>query len=186
MGKRGIPKQTSPVSTRLPKASVEDKCICFSFKSLDKNEYFNLDATCPNWASDLFDTMQIVSGIRRSEIIAGKYSGKQSPLRIHPHDDANPPCPVPPNIDLSELYQIRISLSKGGIHGIFIDNVFYVVWLDPQHNLYPNDRYGGLKVLKPPQTCCKDRDRIIEELTIKIESLEKDNQAYIQLLDELS
>lgn len=35
-------------------------------------------------------------------------------------------------------YQFAISRNEyGRIHGFFIGNVFYVVWLDPDHQLYP-------------------------------------------------
>ena len=37
--------------------------VLFSFMSVDKNEYFNLDVTCQNWAADLFETMNRVSCI---------------------------------------------------------------------------------------------------------------------------
>jgi hypothetical protein len=37
-----------------------------------------------------------------------------------------------------EPYQLTISANEHGrVHGIMIDNVFYVVWVDPNHSLYP-------------------------------------------------
>ncbi len=69
------------------------------------------------------------------------------------------------------MWQIRISKSKGGIHGVFCDNVFYVIWFDPQHNLYPDENHGGLKRIKPPSTCCKDREEIIIQLKNENEKL---------------
>ncbi|MEX0547436.1 hypothetical protein [Raoultella terrigena] len=37
-------------------------------------------------------------------------------------------------------YQFAISRNEHGrIHGFFIGNVFYVVWLDPNHQLYPGE-----------------------------------------------
>lgn len=36
-----------------------------------------------------------------------------------------------------EAFQIEISEHEHGrIHGYFVGNIFYVVWLDPQHELY--------------------------------------------------
>lgn len=150
--------------------------VLFSFEAVEKNEYFNLDGTCQNWASDLFDTMQKVSGIDLKEIYAGKYSGKTSPFRIHRHEDAAPPCKVPSQISLEDMWQIRISVSKGGIHGTFFDNVFYVIWFDPHHNLYPDKNHGGLKRVIPPSTCCKDRDVEIERLQKELDEVKKDCQ----------
>lgn len=157
--------------------------IVFSFGDWTTNEYFNLDSTCENWSSELFDCMRTVSNISKKDIEAGKYSGKNSKLRIHNHKNATPPCKLPPNIDLEEFYQIRISASKGGMHGVFVENVFYVIWLDPHHNMYPDERYGGLKVIQPPNNCCKDRDQIIEELSQTIESLKTEVKEYEELIN---
>lgn len=163
------------VPNNIPIASDNQK-VLFSFEAVEKNEYFNLDGTCQNWAADLFDTMQKVSGIDLKDIYAGKYSGKTSPFRIHRHENAEPPCKVPPQISLEEMWQIRISVSKGGIHGIFSDNVFYVIWFDPQHNLYPDENHGGLKKVIPPSTCCKDRDTEIKRLQKELDEVKKECQ----------
>ena len=36
-----------------------------------------------------------------------------------------------------DCWQLGINNDKFRIHGFFIDNVFYLVWLDPLHHLYP-------------------------------------------------
>lgn len=189
MGK--IPKASAINKSRIEPNNiverVENKKVLFSFEAVDKNEYFNLDGTCQNWAADLFDTMKKVSGIELKDIYAGKYSGKTSPLRIHQHEYAKPPCNVPDHISLDDMWQIRISISKGGIHGIFSDNIFYVIWFDPQHNLYPDENHGGLKRVVPPSTCCKERDLEIERLKSQLEQAKRDCQfweAYAQKKDD--
>lgn len=155
---------------------IEDNtCILFSFEKLERNEYFNLDGTCQNWSSDLFDILKEVSKIEYKRIIGKEFSGKHSTLRIHPHTKATPPCELPKDISLEDFCQIRISKRKGGIHGIFSDNIFYLVWFDPQHNMYPNENYGGLKKIKPPSTCCKERDKEIEELYNENSKLKEEN-----------
>lgn len=144
--------------------------ILFSFDLMDKNEFFNLDGTCQNWASDLFDTMKAVSNIPSGRVYSGEFSRGSSPLRIHMHGNAVAPCNIPENIDLEAMWQIRISASKGGIHGTLVKNIFHVVWFDPQHNLHPDKNHGGLKKIIPPSTCCKERDK---EITVLREQLEK-------------
>lgn len=175
-----IPKASAINKPRITPENIavksEKQKILFSFEAVDKNEYFNLDGTCQNWAADLFDTMKKVSQIELKDIYAGKYSGKTLPLRIHQHENANPPCKVPKQISLDDIWQIRISVSKGGIHGIFSDNVFYVIWFDPQHNLYPDDNHGGLKKVVPPSTCCKDRDIELARLKAELEKAKADCQ----------
>lgn len=145
-----------------------DEMLLFSFAAIQTTEYFNLDGTCINWASDLFKTLEEVSRIKAKDVFAGKYSGRNSTLRIHPHNNVKSPCSIPRNVNLEDMWQIRISKSKGGIHGVFSENVFYVIWFDPQHNLYPDENHGGLKKIKPPSTCCKDRDERIAVLENEI------------------
>ena len=121
----------------------EDKKIKFSFSGLDKNDYFDLDATCPNWASKLFDMLKNVSTISKIDLIQGKLAT----YRVHNHEGAKPPCQLPNGVELKDFYQIRIDKSHGGIHGVFYENIFYVIWLDPLHNMYPDPKYGGLKTV---------------------------------------
>lgn len=184
-----IPKQEKKNINRIVPNNVDsgakDKKVLFSFESLERNEYFNLDGTCVRWSSDLFDAMQQASKITMKEIYAGKYSGKTSPFRIHRHEEAKPPCSVPDNILLDELWQIRISLSKGGIHGLFIDNIFYVLWLDPQHNLYPDKNHGGLVKIQPPSTCCKERDLEISELRIQLKEAQENKEFLEEYIKEI-
>lgn len=187
-----IPKQQKKEKNRITPTNIdyvkdENENVLFSFEILERNEYFNLDGTCVNWSSDLFETMKKVSQIPMKDIRAGLYSGKQTPLRIHCHENAKPPCKVPDNISLEELWQIRISLSKGGIHGMFVRNIFYIIWLDPQHNLYPDKNHGGLTKIKPLSNCCKERDEKIAELNLKIQKAEEEvafYKEYIGILEE--
>ena len=144
--------------------------VTFSFSALEKTKHFNLDATCPNWSSELFEMLRNVSNYSKTELI----SGRLRTYRVHNHETAHPPDPLPDGVALKDCYQIRISKSKGGIHGVFNENVFYVIWLDPLHNMYPDDRYGGLKVITPPKTCCMDRNEALEELKRENAQLKED------------
>jgi len=165
-----------PINPRKLKVDAKDRNIVFSFDKLDFNEYFNLDCSCPNWSVDLLNALKDISSIplkrfkEDPKIRGGTY-------RIHSLGSAKPPVDFPHNIDLQSAEQIRFGKSKGGVHGIMIENVFYVIWLDPLHNMYPNERYGGLIGIKPPTTCCGWRDeeliRLSEENKVLNELLEK-------------
>lgn len=154
-----IPKQNS--------LKTSEKGLKFSFEALETNEYFALDGTCPNWTRELLNMLKECSAHSAVELRNG---GFQNKFRVHNHETADPPSNLPEGVALKDLYQIRISQSKGGIHGIFgVGDVFYVIWLDPLHNMYPDKRYGGLRKVKAGSTCCKDRD---EELALLREELE--------------
>lgn len=176
------PKQTKSsviqdaAKQKVKKFTNENNCITFSFESLQlENDYFCLDGTCENWSKELLVMLSTVS--KFSEIELRSQAGGKT-LRFHYHNNEkaqfNPPC----NINPEEFSQIRISKSKGGIHGVLVGSIFYVIWLDPHHNMYPDDRYGGLKrANKPAKTCCKDRDEEIERLM-------KENEELIDMLDK--
>ena len=169
--KNRIPKQNPPSSSEkiIKQTPIsKDEKITFSFSALERTKYFNLDVTCQNWSSELFDMLKNVSKYSKNDLI----SNKLQTYRVHNHEKASPPDPLPIGVALKDCYQIRISKSKGGIHGVFYENIFYVIWFDPLHNMYPDDKYGGLKLITPPKTCCKDREEIINELQNKIKDLQ--------------
>ena len=179
-----VPKQRKIGKSNITPNNVVDVFetdrMSFSFEKVELNKYFNIDATCPSWPKDLFDTLQKASTISLKDIYDGKYSGDTSPFRVHRHKNAEPPCPIPEDIDLKEFWQVRISKTKGGIHGTLIDNIFYVVWFDPHHNLYPDEDFGGnfkglKKIRHPAESCCKDRDLELAELQEKNERLAAEN-----------
>lgn len=173
MGSKIIPKAKTPTEIGeivKPKYLPASDCVTFSFTAMERTEYFNLDGTCQNWASDLFEMLRNVSGIPKVDLINGNYRT----YRVHDHEKATPPNALPDGVSLKDCYQIRISTSKGGIHGVFNENVFYVIWLDPLHNMYPDVRFGGLRVVRPPSTCCKDRDAEVERLKIENAQLKED------------
>lgn len=175
-----IPKQTQvETKTLIPKPEIPIKQgISFSFEILETTEYFNLDSTCANWSSELFEMMRNVCKIDKQQLLLGTYGT----YRVHSHGNAKPPNPFPQNINAKDCYQIRISKSKGGIHGVFYENVFYVIWLDPLHNMYPDDRHGGLKKIKPPKTCCMDRDEELNRIGEENEKLKIQIKEYEELL----
>ena len=164
-----------PVQTEF---KTHDDGIKFSFEALEQTEYFSLDGTCPNWSHDLFEMLRDVSGHTVKDMVSGGYQRK---YRVHNHEKANPPSKLPDGVALKDIYQIRISTSKGGIHGVFNENIFYVIWLDPFHNMYPNDHFGGLRKTKPASSCCKDRDEEIIKLQQELEKAIKDAKEWEEL-----
>ncbi|WP_312373021.1 hypothetical protein [Lachnoclostridium sp.] len=157
--------------------------IMFSFESIDlSHEYFNLDGTCINWTLTMMESLRDISNKDRNEIVS-RSVGK---IRFHNHESNKAQFKPPYNLDDSEFYQIRFGKSKGGIHGVLVENIFYVIWLDPQHNMYPIDKYGGLKKIIPPSTCCKDRDSELIYLKDEVNKLIQENEVYQELIDEIA
>lgn len=164
-----------------PPFILSDNCIKFSFVALERTRYFNLDATCNNWSSDLFEMLKNVSAMSVTDLM----SGRNRTYRVHSHENAKPPDKLPNGVALKDCYQIRISTAKGGIHGVFYENIFYVIWLDPLHNMYPDDRFGGLRIIKPPSTCCKERENEIQKLIEENERLKEDCKIWEELASRI-
>lgn len=187
MKNKRIPKinkmQHSASKIKSPQLNSRLGTISFSFEILEFTEYFNLDGTCINWSLELFNMLKDISSIKKEELLNGSYA--KSKYRVHSHENAQPPSKMPVGVELKDCYQIRISKSKGGIHGIFVDNIFYIIWLDPLHNMYPDEKYGGLRKVKAGSTCCKDREQIIVELQEHNNKLKEENKTYQEIFETL-
>lgn len=119
--------------------------VSFSFKYLKRgtNKFPLSPSGASSYYSCLLERLQDLSTMTVSEIM----NSRSPSLRCHPIDWDDPnvteKCFGFPNeeVIVDTPYQISVSSNKyGRIHGFFIGNVFYVVWLDPEHNLYKRKR----------------------------------------------
>ena len=155
--------------------------IVFSFEILERTEYFNIDGTCNNWYSEMLERFKEISKLSVGELTSRKYRM----YRFHQHENANCPSPLPDGIDLKDVYQIRFGSSKGGVHGILRENCFYVLWLDPLHNMYPDDRFGGLRKVHPPKTCCMEREEEIIRLQDELKKARDEAEEWERFAEQL-
>lgn len=117
-----------------------NRAFTFSFELFDRNhELFNLGCKNNNtlnsaWYIDLLDCFKSVNSKTFAEL-------KQSLHDLHGINwkNTNTRCP---GDDQLEYYQFRINKSKGRVIGTIVDNVFYIIWLDPHHNLTNSEGYG--------------------------------------------
>jgi len=121
------------------KASIDHETLRFSFQHLEiSHEKFRLDGRAAQYFIKLFERLQNLSSLKHTEFT----SNRGNSLRSHPIDWGNtsekdgfthlnnqlkglPPC------------QFQVSKNNGRVHGFLLDNVFFVVWFDPDHLLYP-------------------------------------------------
>ena len=85
----------------------------------------------------LLDRLKGLSGMTVQELI----KSRSKALRCHPIAwwDTTESCFGLPNEEqlVDTPYQFSLSANAHGrVHGFFIDEVFFVVWLDPEHRLY--------------------------------------------------
>ena len=136
-----VRKNTPHVKSDPPE---EKRFVCFNFKHLFRTHpvfsYRNCDT---QYFCGLLARLKALSRMTRSELV----NNRSDALRCHPIDFTT--RSIGPGITGfglgedadDEAYQFNISQrAHGRVHGRFIGDIFYIVWLDPDHALYPRNR----------------------------------------------
>ncbi len=134
-------KSVEPTILTNPKAKIGNKKLTFSFEFFTKNhELFNLGDKTETiggpWFVSLMEGLQYVSTLTVPEA--------QINTRVQLHginwetSNANPPSHTP----TTEFHQFRLNKSTGRVIGFLVGSLFYIVWLDPHHNLTDSKGYG--------------------------------------------
>lgn len=159
----------------------ENPKIKISFQFFRKDiEIFNLGSVDAGWFASLMESLTLLSNITKVQLF-GEYRKKFLP---HPYDNianlnyvdeflTNPQY---------ECWQLRISKSDGRIHGFFIDNIFYIRFLDKEHNMYNDKRYGGITYVDFPETpydIVMHAKQEVEEKYLILEEKHKSNINFI-------
>jgi hypothetical protein len=133
------PSQPTGSSQReIRSGKVKPKGISFSFKYFFPNhDKFRCHDREINYLLKLLDRLKALSDLTAIELIQ---NGSQA-LRCHSIDWENTTersFGIPAEDQLVDRpYQFSLSSNEHGrVHGFFIDEVFYIVWLDPNHFLY--------------------------------------------------
>lgn len=95
---------------------------------------------------------------------------------MHPVNWDNANATPPPDDEQREYLQFRINKSKGRIIGFQIEGIFYIVWLDPHHNLTDSEGYGKATYHRPAMNLYEDQEKCIRKL-------KKENQELTDLIN---
>jgi hypothetical protein len=139
-----VPKKIK--KTKVPKASIsriestklKPKGISFSFKYYqDSHNKFSCNEQAATYWLTLIDRLKALSSLSNQELLVNR----SNTLRCHPikwEDTSENSFGLPNEEQLVDTpYQFSISANEHGrVHGFLIDEVFYIVWLDPDHRLY--------------------------------------------------
>lgn len=181
-----VKKQLTKEKRTLPfnGAAVSEKSFSFSFACFDRShDYFNLGDNTPDgvvsgtWFLDLVDCLKSVSNMTIADL-------KASLHELHPVDWQKANTKAPVGSDQYEYWQFRVNKSKGRVIGFLIDGVFYVVWLDPHHNLTDSKGYGGVNKYKAGMSAYERQELRIAQLEEQIEQLKSNLKAAEELLSE--
>ncbi|HEY9850228.1 MAG TPA: hypothetical protein V6D28_12260 [Leptolyngbyaceae cyanobacterium] len=129
-----------PSSSNIKRQDVKiPEGVSFSFRYYqDDKDKFSIGKRDAKYLASLLRRLRDLSQLKSQEII----NNQSQSLRCHGIDwkDTTEPNGFGiPNEDqlVNTPYQFQISANEyGRVHGFFSENVFYIVWLDPEHNLY--------------------------------------------------
>ncbi|MEG2291738.1 MAG: hypothetical protein RSA29_18595 [Clostridium sp.] len=181
----------SPKEIDIARQRAQEK-LQFSFKFLNNDhEAFNLgslekrDKTiCGEWFVSLLLSLKDVCDINRNQLMAQRQHYDTHGFEWDKLDykfDFNDNF-----LDQVECMQFRVSSSKGRVHGFIIGNTFYIVWLDPHHNLYPDERFGGRKFFQGGPSCYEKLQESLLDLHKENAELKKQNGELMNMIDELT
>lgn len=160
--------------------------LCFSFIYLDiEHEAFNLGKTDVSWFKSLLEVLKDVSDLNRNQLVvthAKRFNSHghnfdELPYKYNFEDDF---------IEQVECRQFDISQANGRVHGFIVGNTFYIVWLDRHHNLYPDDKYGGLTLYDSPMDSYQklyNQYIYLEKEKGELEEMLEEWQNYMALLE---
>lgn len=113
--------------------------ISFSFKYYqhDRSKFSCIEKEVIYWLT-LLARLKDLSSLGAQELLVNRSSS----LRCHAikwEDTSESGFGLPNEEQLVDTpFQFSLSSNEHGrVHGFFIDEVFYIVWLDPDHKLYP-------------------------------------------------
>lgn len=141
MPKKKIKKTETPIrsSSGIIRTSTPPRRgVSFSYKYFQRDHSkFSVASRKAEYLIALLDRLRDVSSLNAQELI----SNRSSALRCHSikWSDTTESCFGFPGEEqlVDTPYQFSISSNQHGrVHGFFIEEVFYIVWLDPEHKLY--------------------------------------------------
>lgn len=135
--KAGSLKKPAQITAGTPDTQ---KRLSFSFRHIEQgHEKFKYSACDSVYFCKVLERLSALSNFTVQEL----YSNRSDSIRAHPitWDRTSEPDGfnnLNEQLRSSPPYQFSVSTNAHGrVHGFFVDHVFYVVWLDPSHSLYP-------------------------------------------------
>ena len=140
-------KPTKPPSGKIPSpAPLQNPHLTISFKHFNHREPFVFPSheAKPNYPLTLFERLRDLCGMSPNEL----RNSRSKSLRSHPIAWEKTSKPegfdhLNPQIREQVIgWQFTITKSEyGRIHGFWIEDVYYLVWVDHGHALYPKKDY---------------------------------------------
>lgn len=131
-------KNAAIASAKQTAESNASSLINFSFKYFDtSSEKFPCHCWDGEFYQELFNRIKDLCSLQKLEFTANRSKTLRShPIKWQETSEQGFGFPMEDQI-VDTPYQFSLSANdKGRVHGFFISNTFYVVWLDKNHLLY--------------------------------------------------
>lgn len=146
-------KNTQYNSLVIPQEDKGNPFISFSFKYFGQQDYFGIGGQDATWFANLLDRIKDLSG-KTKAILENDQERKN--YRLHPINWGARNCPITiaeltsvpqiikDNVEDDFFWQFQLSKGTGRVVGFFNESfsIFYIVLLDPKHNIQPSKYYG--------------------------------------------
>ena len=127
--------------------------LTFSFRYFGQQDFFGIGEQDAVWFANLFDRIKDLSG--KTKAILENPTEREA-YRFHPIDWSARNCPITisdlgsvprkikDNAEDDFFWQFQLSKGTGRVVGFFNEDltIFYIVLLDPKHNIQPSQYYG--------------------------------------------
>lgn len=125
------------------KLGKTDDNVIISLKYLDlNNEKFSIDNYDSNYFKNVLGRLKDISSMRMIELMANRsHSLKFNSIDFNKSTEDSFGL-TDENQIVDNPRELEITRNKDGrVHGFCIDNVFYIRWFDPEHNLFESKKY---------------------------------------------
>lgn len=123
-----------------PNVQRSPSVLRFSFKHLDlhNNEKFCVDKCGAGYLLKFFERVRDLSRTTTMEFKTNRSGAlKTHPINFSETTERQGFGQLNEQLRDTEAWQFSISKNEHGrVHGILLDDVFYIVWIDPEHLLY--------------------------------------------------
>lgn len=126
-------------SDKIIPTEIKDYSIAFNFKRIcEKSGKFEYSNCTAPYFKKLVERLKEISNMTKLQMtVHNKNSLRCHPIKFKENSVSENSFGLGEDIS-DDSWQFQITSNKHGrVHGYFIGNVFYIVWLDPNHNLYP-------------------------------------------------
>jgi len=142
MTKKPKPPKKSILSeykARPPEIPQDELSFSFKYLDLDTHQDFSLSKCGENYFDCFLQRLKNLSGMKTTEFInANNTSIRSHIIKWEKTEKPTGFTRLPSHLQEIAPRQFSIDANRNGrIHGFLIGDVFFVIWLDPQHLLYP-------------------------------------------------